>query len=106
MAAMDMLESSLLLLFFGIGQEEAKRQQRTDRDIFMVHDICPGQWKVIHDRLSLGDVPGVQQEDGSATVAPRIPFANLSIQIELHGLADLRRQYAHHLLARDTGPHR
>jgi hypothetical protein len=85
-----------------IGHEQAKRLERTDNDVLMVDDIFSGQWKAIHDRVRLGDIFCIQQEDDAATVAARIPFANLALEIELHGLPDFSWHYGHDLIARDA----
>src|SRR6516165_7238930 len=63
-----------LLLALGIGDEQAEWQEWTDCDVLVVHDIFLGQRQAVHDRVRLGDVPSVQQEDGAAAIAARIPF--------------------------------
>ena len=69
------------------------------------HNFFLGQRKALHDRLCLGDIPGIQQEDDSAPIATRIPFANLPIEIELHGLPDFSRHDGHGLFAGDARLH-
>src|SRR5580700_2345051 len=86
----------------GIGHEQAEWQEWTDRDVLVVHDMFRGQRKALHDRLRLGDIPGIQQEDGSATISTRVPFANLPLEIELHRLPDFSRHDGHDLVACDA----
>src|SRR5882757_3207511 len=89
----------------GIGHEQAERQKRTDCDVLVVHKILLGQWKALHDRLRLGNIPGIQQEHDSATIATRIPLTNLPIEIELHGLPDFGWHDGHDLFACDARLH-
>src|SRR5581483_663167 len=70
-----------LLLALGIGDEQPERQEWADRDVRMVHEVLLGQRKALHDRACLGHVLGIEQEDGSATIGAREPFANLSFEI-------------------------
>src|SRR6516225_6934439 len=88
-----------LWLALGIGHEQAERQKWTDCDVLVVNNIFLGQRKALHDRLRLGEIPGIQQEDNSAPIAPRIPFTNLPIEIELHGLPDFSWHDGHDLFA-------
>ena len=91
-----------LLLELGIGHEQAEWQEWTDCDVLVVGNIFLGQRKALHDRLRLGDISSVQQEDDSTTIATRIPFTDLAIEIELHGLADFSRHDGHDLFARNA----
>src|SRR5437763_2889394 len=93
---------SPLLPALGIGREQAEWQQWADGDALVIHDILFGQRKALHDRLRLGNIPAIQQEDGSATIATRMPLTDLPIEIELHGLPDLSRHDGHDLFARDA----
>src|SRR5215472_5691545 len=81
----------------GIGHEQAERKKRTDCDVLVVDEILLGQRQALHDRLRLGDIPGIQQKDGSAPVTTRIPFTNLAVDIELHRLPDLSWHDGHDL---------
>jgi len=56
-------------LALAIGREQAEWQEWTDRDEFVLHDIFLGQRKALYDCLCLGNIPGIQQEDDSATIA-------------------------------------
>ena len=58
----------------GIGHEHAERHERTDRDVLVVHEILLGQRQALHDRVRLGDIAGVQQEDHAAPM-PVLPLA-------------------------------
>src|SRR6266567_4470200 len=100
------LYASLALLpALGIGREQAEWQEWTDCNVLVVHNILLGQWKALHDRLRLGNIPGIQQEDDSATIATRIPLTNLPIEIELHGLPDFSWHDGHDLFATDARLH-
>src|SRR3569832_585950 len=88
-----------------IGHQQAEWQKRTNCDVVVVHKILLGQWKSLHDRLRLGNILGIQQEDDSATIATRIPLTNLPIEIELHGLPYFSWHGAHDLLACHTHQH-
>src|SRR5260370_12631857 len=94
-----------LLLALGIGHDQAEWQEWTDCDVLVVHNILLGHWKALHDRLRLGNIPGIQQEDGSATIATRIPLTNLPIEIELHGQPDFSGHDGHDLFACDARLH-
>ena len=94
-----------LLLGRGIGHEQAERQEWTDCDVLVVENIFFGQRKALHDGVRLGDIPGIQQEDGSAAIATRIPFTNPPIKIELHSLPDFSWHDGHDLFACDASLH-
>jgi hypothetical protein len=79
----DECEKTEAGLALAVGHEQAEWQKRTDCDVLVIHDIFLGQRKVLDDRLRLGHLPGIQQEDGPATIATRIPFADSPIEIEL-----------------------
>jgi hypothetical protein len=49
--------------------EQAQRQKWADCDVLVVDNILFGQRKALHDRVRLGDIPGIQQEDDSARIA-------------------------------------
>jgi hypothetical protein len=93
------------LLWCGIGHEQTERQEWTDRDVLVVHEIFLAQRKAFDDRLRLRDVLRIQQEDDSATITTRIPFSNFPIEIELHGRADFSWHDGHHLFARGARLH-
>jgi len=86
----------------GIGHEQAERQEWTDRNVLVIHEIFLAQRKAFHDRVRLGDIPRIQQEDNSATIATRIPFTNPPIEIELHGRPDFSWHDGYHLFACDA----
>src|SRR5215468_2972989 len=102
LAAESALDWRLSVCALGFGHEQAEWQEWTDCDVLVVHDIFLGQRKALHDRVRLGDVAGIQQEDDSTTVATRIPFTNLPIEIELHGLPDFSWHHGHDLFACDA----
>src|SRR5260370_41152211 len=83
----------------GLGHEQAEWEEWTDCDVLVVQKIFLGQRKALHDRVRLGYILGIQQEDGSATIATRIPFTNLATEIELHGLPDFSWHNRHDLFA-------
>src|SRR5215469_1534694 len=99
LAGESALDWRLSVCALGFGHEQAEWQEWTDCDVLVVHDIFLGQRKALHDRVRLGDVPGIQQEDGPATIATRIPFTNLPVEIELYGLPDFSRHDGHDLFA-------
>src|SRR5579871_1472820 len=89
----------------GLGGEHAQRHQWADWNELVVHQFLLAQGKAVHDRTRFADIPGIQQENDSAAVATRIPFANLPIEIELQGLLDFSGHDGHHLFACDAGFH-
>jgi hypothetical protein len=76
----------------GIGHEQAEWEEWTDCNVIVVQKIFLGQRKAVHDRVRLGDILAIEQEDCSAAIATRIPFTNLAIEIELHGLPRVMRR--------------
>src|SRR5258708_24301619 len=67
--------------------------------------FCLAKWKALHDRMRLGNIPGIQQQDDSATIATRIPLTNLPIEIELYVLPDFSWHHGHDLFACDARLH-
>src|SRR5215469_8302667 len=96
---------SLFLARLRLGHEQAEWQEWADCDVLVIHKIFLAQRKAVHDRLRLGDIAGIQQEDGSPTIAARIPFTNFPTEIELHGLTDFSRHDGHYLFACDARLH-
>ena len=55
--------------------------------------------------MRLGNILGIQQQDNSAAFATRIPFTNVPLEMELHGLLDFSGHGRHDLFACNAGFH-
>src|SRR5438270_11167394 len=90
----------------GFRNQQLQRQNRTDGNILVVHQPFPGQWEFFQNRLRLGNIARIKEQDHAAAVAARVPFAHLAVQGELNGLPNSAWHYGHDLIARDSGLHR
>jgi hypothetical protein len=91
------------LLVNGSGEQQAKREERADGNVFVVHKALSCQWQRVNDRLGLVNVLGIGQEDGSAAVGTREPLSDHAVEVELHCCANFGRHGGHDLIAGNSG---
>src|SRR5262249_17791611 len=81
------------------ANQGSQRHEGTNGNVLVVHQMLFRQRQRVHDGVSLVDGLHVKNKNHASAVAPRVPLANLAVEIELHRRPDLVWHDTHDLLA-------
>ena len=80
------------------ANQETKREEGTDGNVLVVHQVLFRQWQRVDDGAGFLNGFHVKRNNHSPAVALKVPLADLAVEIKSHRCPDLVRHDVHDLL--------
>jgi hypothetical protein len=87
-----------LLRSLTIANQAGQWEEGTNGNVLVVHQVFFRQRQCVHDGVGIVNGPHANNKNHASAVTPRVPLANLAVEVELHGSPDLGRHDLYDLL--------